>query len=643
MSGRYCNGDGATESCTGVQRRGTYAVGSDNTIAFDAGCAIQVAEGNLDPVNSTITVPSYSLVLRAVIAVVTIWILACPGWVFAQENFPARIALVIGNGDYPGLDRLLNPGNDYDDVSEALRGLGFVIYGGKDLGQREMGLRLDEYIDALRRTPGALALFYFAGHGSQRSGASGTDNLLWPAQEKPDSSESLALRLNTVIARMHDAGAAAKVVILDACRTNSADGARGPRGLAVYDGAVAGLLIAYASAAGQVADDDRNKRNGFYTSHLLEQLRVAGLSMHAILTRTSESVQKTRRSGQLPEIRMLGSDRRLSEMPMRVARAKTASSGSRTNESPSSVPVPNKSGNSDEALAIAPLFEAEIRATARPGSIASMTPGSSFRDCDICPEMVVIPAGSFLMGVRSDEVGSASDERPRHKVSIARPFAAGKYEVTRAQFARFVQESGYAAGPGCLIWTGNGWRFDSSRDWRNPGFPQTDNHPVTCVNWYDAKAYAEWIKSKAGKEYRLLTEAEWEYAARAGTITLFSTGDTINSTQANFDSTVYAASGSVISADVRPTVRVGSYAPNAFGLYDVHGNVSEWTVDCYHPSHIGAPADGGVWINDRCSKERVMRGGSWHQSPQLLRSAHRSYYEPTFRSAFFGLRLARTD
>ena len=162
------------------------------------------------------------------------------------------------------------------------------------------------------------------------------------------------------------------------------------------------------------------------------------------------------------------------------------------------------------------------------------------------------------------------------------------------------------------------------------------------MSWNDAKQYVEWLSRKAGKTYRLLTEAEWEYVARAGTTTAFNTGASINPTQANYDTKVSYA-GSSTATDPGRTVPGGSYAPNAVGLYDVHGNVWEWVEDCKNPSYAGAPSDGSAWTYSDCAR-RVLRGGSWYDDPDGARSAYRSGYGVTaFRYFSFGFRVARTN
>ena len=228
-------------------------------------------------------------------------------------------------------------------------------------------------------------------------------------------------------------------------------------------------------------------------------------------------------------------------------------------------------------------------------------------------EMIIVPSGTFTMGSPADEPGRAGDEGPQHQVSI-QSFAVGKYEVTRGQFAAFVDATGY----------------DAAKCSRNPGFTQTDTHPVVCVSWNDAQAYINWLSEKSGRQYRLLTEAEWEYVARAGTTTAYHFGATISQSQANYGNANKA------------TVEVGSYPANAFGLHDMHGNVSEWVEDCHHNSYNGAPSDGRAWIINCNLNNRVVRGGSWDDPPERLRSANRAVVSASHHDTSFGFRIART-
>jgi len=301
------------------------------------------------------------------------------------------------------------------------------------------------------------------------------------------------------------------------------------------------------------------------------------------------------------------------------------------------------------------LFGCAMSATSFAQTLA---PGTVFRDCPDCPEMVVVPAGSFVMGSPESEAGRDKDEGPQHTVTIARSFAVGRYEVTRGQFTRFVAVSGYQSqGGNCWYWDGGegkGKNDDPNRNWRQPGFPQNDEHPVVCVSWTDAKAYADWLTKKTGNSYRLLSEAEWEYAARAGTSTARPWGEE-PSLACRYANVGDLARNRVVSPGANKhwalfhdcddgsayTASVGSYQGNAFGLYDMIGNVWEWTEDCYNDSYTGAPTDGTAWVSADCAR-RVDRGASWHLNLRVARSAKRHGGAAGNRYSIVGFRIART-
>ena len=244
---------------------------------------------------------------------------------------------------------------------------------------------------------------------------------------------------------------------------------------------------------------------------------------------------------------------------------------------------------------------------------AGPTEGEVFRDCDgtWCPEMVVVPAGSFMMGSPSGEQGRDADEGPVHRVRISEPFAVGVYEVTFEEWEACRRGGGCSHNPDDKGW-GRGRR------------------PVINVSWQDAQAYVRWLSRVTGKAYRLLSESEWEYVARAGTTGPFHFGSTITTEQAN-----YGSRGG-------RTAPVGSFPANAFGLHDVHGNVMERVEDCWHASYRGAPGDGSAWTRGGNCDARVLRGGSWYYGAQYLRSANRYELTAANRFSFAGFRVART-
>jgi formylglycine-generating enzyme required for sulfatase activity len=297
---------------------------------------------------------------------------------------------------------------------------------------------------------------------------------------------------------------------------------------------------------------------------------------------------------------------------------------------------------------------------------ATGKPGNVFRDCPDCPEMVVIPAGSFTMGSSASEktwaathgLDAASvadqarqhklslrdfalavaDEAPQHKVSL-RSFALGKYDVTRREYAAFVSETGYRADGGCYD-NGPNSPKRAEASWKNPGFKQTDNDPVICVSWDDAQAYVSWLNRKlqasgsasGDSPYRLPTESEWEYAARAGTTTRFWWGD---------DEGAAAAHAWYKQNSGGQTHPVGLKPANRFGLYDMAGNVWQWTQDCYAESYAAAPNNGSAAeMGNQCL--RVDRGGSWYFPTWLLRPATRERNPADCRDKVMGFRVART-
>jgi len=281
----------------------------------------------------------------------------------------------------------------------------------------------------------------------------------------------------------------------------------------------------------------------------------------------------------------------------------------------------------------------------------------SFRECEECPEMVVVPAGSFLMGSPAGERDRTRYEGPQRAVRVEVPFAAGKYEITRAQFAAFSRAVPVTRGGGCLVYDAAkaDFRLDEAADWRRPGFPQGDDHPVVCVGWAEAQAYVDWLSKRSGQRYRLLSEAEWEYGARAGAFTARPWGDepALSCGHANVaDETFVKEVSRGPGRSWYPgwhacrdghgfTAPVGRYLANRFGLHDMIGNVWEWVEDCWNESHAGAPAGTGSRHTGDCA-QRVYRGGAWRSYPGFGRSAQRSRGSVGVRHALIGFRVART-
>jgi formylglycine-generating enzyme required for sulfatase activity len=296
-------------------------------------------------------------------------------------------------------------------------------------------------------------------------------------------------------------------------------------------------------------------------------------------------------------------------------------------------------------------------------------------DSGVKMELVLVPAGEFMMGSGESAEATAAffnktygenvltadlfkDEHPQHRVRITKPFYLGTYHVTRGQFRQFVKDSGYKTdaekgeNPGAWGWNPDkkAFGFNAKYSWRDAGFEQSDEHPVVNVSWNDAAAFCQWLSKKESKAYRLPTEAEWEYACRAGTTTRYYSGDDPETlvkvgnvadaaAKAQFPDwkyTIKANDGYVFTAPV------GKFKPNAFGLYDMHGNAWQWCADWYGAEYYAAsPVDDPT--GPASGNGRVLRGGSWDFGPGNSRSARRGGYSPDYRIDFTGFRVARTQ
>ncbi|MGE0612700.1 MAG: formylglycine-generating enzyme family protein [Hyphomicrobiales bacterium] len=273
-------------------------------------------------------------------------------------------------------------------------------------------------------------------------------------------------------------------------------------------------------------------------------------------------------------------------------------------------------------LALAAIFASMVLPVAgNAGAPSDLKAGSSFRDCEACPEMVVIPAGQFVMGSPRNEQNREPGESPQIKVRLARPFALGKFEVT------FAEWDACAADGGCNA------RTPDDQGWGR------GRQPVMDVSWQDARAYTAWLSSRTGKAYRLASEAEWEYAARASQAGPYPTGARIGTDQANYNGD-FSLSDRGKGEYRGKAIEVGSFAPNAFGLHDMAGNVFEWVQDCWNPDHKGGPADGTARMTGDCDS-RVFRGGSWFSNLRYMRSAFRTAAPAHFHYDYLGLRVAR--
>jgi formylglycine-generating enzyme required for sulfatase activity len=275
---------------------------------------------------------------------------------------------------------------------------------------------------------------------------------------------------------------------------------------------------------------------------------------------------------------------------------------------------------------------------------ALLPPGADFRDCPTCPLMKVIAPGQFNQGSSPDDAEAQRVEMPQHYVSIGYPFAIGVYEVTVGQYRKFIADTG-GEPTGCMVYDGE-WQQNNEVSWINATEGQTDSYPVSCVSWQDAKRFAAWLSARTHHIYRLPSASEWEYAARGGSVASHPWTDPADACKfANSADQVagahYPGWSVVPCADqYAQAAPVGQFAPNALGLHDMLGNVSEWTEDCWAGSYVGAPADGSARTDADCA-QRELRGGSWSTQPQYLRVSYRDRFAADYRSTIIGFRLVR--
>ncbi len=602
-------------------------------------------------------------IFRITLVVMIMW--SWVGLSYAQAE--RRVALVVGNADYVRAP-LVNPLNDAADLAAALRRLGFEVLERRNRTADDLRRDLVEFQDKLG--PGAVGLFYFAGHGMQ-AGRGGRNYLLPVGVDyrRERDVELFGLDASTVLARMEESGASLNIVILDACRDSPLppEGrTTASRGLGRME-APSGSLVAFATAPGSTADENRGGRNGLYTQYLLQAIETPGLRLEDVFQQVRREVERASNRKQSPEeISKLTSAfyfRSAQQVvtmaaPGVVAAPQVAGGGvsladlerieqarrswaqwqqrmqadfdrivgfqggadlraqawqrfldAWKDDNPTSEDDDRLRAQARQALgqaeaqrqqrvAAASVSAADSGAT---GAVVSGA-GQTFKDCAECPEMVVIPAGRFLMGSPASEAGRDADEGPQRWVDVPR-FAMGKFEVTQRQWQSVMGSNPSRfrdCGPDC---------------------------PVESVSWNDAQEFIRRLSQRSGQSYRLPSEAEWEYAARAGTTTAYFWGDAFDAGR--------ASNGS-------QTVRVGSYGANAFGLHDMHGNVWEWVQDVWHNNYDGAPSDASAWMEGGSQWRRVLRGASWGITPQGLRSANRYGIPPGNRHGDSGFRIART-
>jgi formylglycine-generating enzyme required for sulfatase activity/uncharacterized caspase-like protein len=600
-----------------------------------------------------------------------------------------RVALVIGNGAYQKVGKLGNPANDAAAIAAMLKNANFdevKVY--QDLGIRAMRQAISEFTRLARSAE--TAVVYYSGHGMEIDGT----NYLLPIDAILDSDEDVpyeAYSLDNLLKGLEPV-ARLRLVMLDACRDNPflksmrrTTRAVG-RGLAVVEPTRLNTLIAYAAKAGSYALDGDGTANSPYATALLKYIVTPGLDLRSAFGSVRDDVLKATGYRQEPwtygslgggvismvEASAAATPPAVTAPPVsglsEVERAWAATQGT-TSVAVLEEFIRRFSDSYYAAVARARLEELKTSSPCGTGAAAaafssrrppcplfpleerSLKPKDSFKECDKCPEMVVVPAGRFAMGSPENEAGRDPNEGPQHQVTITKPFAVGKFHVTVDQFAAFVAATSYDAGSKCVAYKDGKWEEQEGRSWRNPGFAQAGNHPAVCLNWNDAKAYVAWLSRETDRSYRLLTEAEWEHAARANSTRRYSFGDKEadlcgygNGADQTSKSRVPGAQAWTVAPcddGYAYTSPVGAFSANLFELYDMQGNAWQWVEDCWHDSYTGSSTDGSAWTSGECSR-RVVRGGSWFAYPRRLRAAYRNGNSSGIRYYDIGFRVART-
>jgi formylglycine-generating enzyme required for sulfatase activity len=550
-------------------------------------------------------------VRRLVLTLVLLGVALMPA--LAQVR-PERQALVIGNAAYRGQTPLANTLNDARDIAHTLSGLGFTIVGGQPLENADratMAVAINRFL-AGNQTRDGIALIYYAGHGLRD--AAGASYLI-PTDARIEQEPDIAatgIGLSPILDQLdRRPKGAVSLVILDACRNNPfALGERGDRlGLGQVSPA-RGTLVLYSASPGQKADDNPRGRNGLFTGLLLERLKTPGLDLDTALDEVSERVEQRSGGRQVPWV---GGN----------LRGKVYLAGEPAAVQTSPVAVP-----------------------ASPPPSPPRVP---------TPELVRITGGCFQMGSPAGEKDRDADEG-QHQVCVE-GFSLAKRELTVGEFRRFVAAMGYrtdaerdAGGhDGCWAYDRddqkNPWAYRSWADWRTPNRYQVnrDDHPVACVSWNDAQAYLDWLNREAGGGWRLPTEAEWEYAARAGTATARYWGEAEKDAcaYANIADQAHGWTPNFQCDDgFKFVAPVGRFKPNAWGLHDMLGNLQEWTCSGYAENY---GSEEKTCLSKKDAKSpRVLRGGSWGLNPRDARAAFRNRDRPENRNDGVGFRLART-
>jgi formylglycine-generating enzyme required for sulfatase activity len=539
-----------------------------------------------------------------------------------------RVALVIGNGNYgSSFSRLPNPPNDAKLISKALKDAGFEVMTVLDADQKQMKKAFSDFGQKLaNKGPDAVGLFYYAGHGVQVDGK----NYLIPTKAEISSAKDVdmeAVDADWVLQQMEFAGNRMNIIILDACRNNPlpSDKRSADKGLARMD-APKGSFLAYSTAPGATAVDGKGS-NSPYSQALAKAIESDAVPLEQLFRNVRVNVMNATGEEQVPWDASSLTGEFYFKRPNGAAPAQQAAV-----LAPAPAPQPAAPSGGDGASTPAP----------------AVAPGKVFRDCPDCPELVSIPPGSFSMGSSPGDQGDRAEEKPAHNVTL-KPFALMTKEVTRDQYAAFVKATNHEVGGGCYQADGGDGKWDDNGNFMKPGIEQQGNHPVVCVSDHDAEEFAAWLSQKTGKRYRLPTEAEWEYAARAGKKTSWPWGNDVGNDGCKFMNAMDSSGhkkypiNETMACDDKfvTTAPAGSFPANTYGLYDMLGNVWEVVSDCWHDDYKGAPADGSSWEGDSGCAKHPMRGGAWLENPWDSRYSARWADETDDHNSSVGFRLAR--
>jgi formylglycine-generating enzyme required for sulfatase activity len=596
-----------------------------------------------------------------------------------------RVALVIGNSAYRNYPPLSNTGNDARAMVTALQAIGFDVLDGKaqiDLDRQGLENAIKRFGRSIRGKQ--VGLFYYAGHGVQVDGK----NYLIPVLANVESNTDIKYELvdvNFVLDEMNDAETPVNVIILDACRNNPFAGKklRGVQSGLASMNAPKGTFIAYSTAPGKTASDGQGF-NSPYTAALSRLMTEPAQRIEDVFIRVGVEVEKTTGGAQEPwQSGNLRGIFYLSDMP---AETGAESSGSAVDKetvfwqsimgstNPAQFEAYLQKYPKGEYVQLAKLKIEELKnsqsSASKPGSGSASSASSdsqtgTWTDPVTGMEFVWVPGGCYKMGQTEAEkkklLADAGKEKfekfyadasPSHEVCLD-GFWMGKTEVTRGQFKKFVEATGYQTEAEKEGWSwglnlsSGKWEKIDGLNWRNPGFSQEDRHPVVCVSWNDAHKMLEWISQKGNGKFGLPSEAQWEYACRAGTKTMRFWGDDPNKACSLANVADQTGKKTINWTSIHEcddgydyTSPVGSFQPNPFGLYDMLGNVWEWCEDVYIADIYGR-SDKKNPIYTSGGSARVIRGGSWFSVPDYVRCAFRSRNDPAYRRFNVGFRLLR--